>query len=52
MSDMRILTSEIENMGMCRLLEHQYKNVWTAITLAGRRILVKLENDKVIEIRK
>lgn len=52
MSDMRILTSEIENMGMCRLLEHQYKNVWTAITLAGRRILVKLENDEVIEIRK
>lgn len=52
MSNMLLLESNIENMGLCRLLNHQYNNIWMAITLAGRTILVRVEGDKAVEIKK
>ena len=52
MSNMLLLESNIENMGLCKLLNHQYNDIWFAITLAGRTILVRVEGEKAVEIKK
>lgn len=52
MSNMLLLKSDMENMGLCRLLNHQHSDVWLAITLSGRTILVKVIGNEAIELRK
>lgn len=51
MGNMVLLKSKIENYGLCKIIEHIKKDKYVAITLSGRRIIVKMVENEAIEIK-